>query len=50
MINHQSAIMISAIAVIAAMMISIPVASGLPLKYYQQIVSRSTFYNDWLRE
>jgi hypothetical protein len=41
MINHQSAIMISAIAVIAAMMISVPVASALPEKYFREILSRT---------
>jgi len=41
MISYQSAIMISAIAVIAATMISFPMASGLPHLYYQQILSRS---------
>ena len=41
MINHQSAITISAIAVIAAMMISVSVASALPQKYFQEILSRS---------
>jgi len=41
MINHQFAITISAIAVIAAMMISVPVASALPPKYFQEILSRS---------
>jgi hypothetical protein len=41
MTNHQFAITISAIAVIAAMMISVPVASALPQKYFQEILSRS---------
>src|ERR1051326_2321657 len=41
MINRQSAIIISAIAVIAAMTILVPVASALPTLYYREIVSRS---------
>ncbi len=41
MISHQSAIVISAIAVIAAMMISVPVASALPEKYFREILSRT---------
>ena len=41
MTNHQFAITISAIAVIAAMMISVPVASALPSNWFREILSRT---------